>query len=199
MEFGIKRYTTFFLNRWQKGLLVWTFLLATLRVVCLADSPSMNSSPESIDAMYLTYSKDFSDVKEISVHDLVRQESPDFVLVDIRSPEERAVSSIPGSITRAEFEGDPDWFTRQGDRSILHDWLSQRSVRPEIAAAGPRHSQPSRWIAGMVPCGAACCCSKRTYTSCTRLWTKVESVAGTVPRSLVAKNQRFRRHPEFAG
>ena len=164
MEFGIKRYTTFFLNRWQKGLLVWTFLLATLRVVCLADSPSMNSSPESIDAMYLTYSKDFSDVKEISVHDLVRQESPDFVLVDIRSPEERAVSSIPGSITRAEFEGDPDSsrgkvivaFCTIGYRSGLyaqklqqqgHDIRNLRggllawchAGQPVVAASGPTH------------------------------------------------------------
>ena len=47
----------------------------------------------------------FSDIPTITVDDLIKNmDVQNFVFVDVRSPEERAVSFIPGSITIEEFE-----------------------------------------------------------------------------------------------
>ncbi len=69
----------------------------------------MRSSEEKvarIDEMYAGYREDFPEVAEVDVAELRRDlagESPP-VLVDVRTDEERAVSIIPGAISREEFE-----------------------------------------------------------------------------------------------
>ena len=59
----------------------------------------------AIDAMYGDLRPDFSDAAEISVEDLLRlQDSQEVLIVDVREPEERAVSIIPGAVSKEVFE-----------------------------------------------------------------------------------------------
>jgi rhodanese-related sulfurtransferase len=59
-----------------------------------------------IASMYRQYAQEFPDVKGITVKQLqqLQQQKTKLVLVDVRSPEEIAVSRIPEAITTAEFE-----------------------------------------------------------------------------------------------
>lgn len=61
---------------------------------------------QQIVTMYRQYAKEFSQVESITVVELqqLQQQGKQVVLVDVRSPKEIAVSSIPGAISTAEFE-----------------------------------------------------------------------------------------------
>ncbi len=63
---------------------------------------------DRIMAMYRQYATEFPQVEEITVSELqqLQQQGQELILVDVRSPEERAVSFIPGAITTEEFERD---------------------------------------------------------------------------------------------
>ncbi len=59
----------------------------------------------AINSMYEEYRADFPDAAEIDVEELLSlQESQDVLIVDVRTPEERAVSKIPGAITMESFD-----------------------------------------------------------------------------------------------
>jgi sodium/bile acid cotransporter 7 len=83
-------------------------LLAALTGACGAppDGTSDEAKLERIREMYAGYSEKFDNVESISVEEYLAlfdgDEPP--VLVDVRSPEEQAVSMIPGAITRDQFE-----------------------------------------------------------------------------------------------
>ena len=64
---------------------------------------------DAIETMVQEYQRSFPEVEDLSV-DRVRtmQEKGDAVLVDVRPPEERAVSMIPGAVTKEEFEAHPE-------------------------------------------------------------------------------------------
>lgn len=70
------------------------------------DIPSTDAGKAAaVDAMYEEYRKDFSGVPEMSAAELEEQLAlGDVVIVDVREPEEIAVSTIPGSLTKTEFE-----------------------------------------------------------------------------------------------
>ncbi|MEM8673816.1 MAG: rhodanese-like domain-containing protein [Cyanobacteria bacterium P01_G01_bin.67] len=59
-----------------------------------------------ITIMYRQYSQEFPQVAGIAVEELqqLQQQNQELILVDVRSPEERAVSFIPGAISTEEFE-----------------------------------------------------------------------------------------------
>ncbi len=63
---------------------------------------------DRIMTMYRQYAQEFPQVEEITVSELqqLQQQGQELILVDVRSPEERAVSFIPGAITTEEFERD---------------------------------------------------------------------------------------------
>jgi rhodanese-related sulfurtransferase len=65
-----------------------------------------------IDELYESYRSDFPDASEMTVETLVGKlagaEPP--VLVDVRSDDEREVSTLPGAISKKEFEKNPDRF-----------------------------------------------------------------------------------------
>lgn len=64
---------------------------------------------QRIEAMYQHYARQFPGVPAISVAELWQlQRSQSVVLVDVRSPQEQAVSRLPGAISVAEFEGQQD-------------------------------------------------------------------------------------------
>lgn len=69
---------------------------------------------EKIEAMYQGYRQDFPDVKELSPQELRKlQETGATVLVDVRTPEEQAVSMLPGAITKEAFESAQDIYRDQ--------------------------------------------------------------------------------------
>jgi rhodanese-related sulfurtransferase len=59
-----------------------------------------------IETMYREYAQEFPQVKAITVTQLqqLQRQGTKLVLVDVRSPEEIAVSRIPGAIATGEFE-----------------------------------------------------------------------------------------------
>ncbi len=60
---------------------------------------------EQIEKNYQKSRKLFSEVPEITAEQLLsRLEEEDFVIVDARSPQEQAVSMLPGAITAQQFE-----------------------------------------------------------------------------------------------
>lgn len=73
--------------------------------VGLAEPPSDDAARvEAIDTMYAGYRKDFEGIPELDPAALMQlQAAGDVVLVDTRTPEERAVSMIPGAIPAEAF------------------------------------------------------------------------------------------------
>ena len=69
--------------------------------------PTKNSL-NSVEAMCRHYCKEFPEVRDISVSDLKRIAPKPMVLVDVRPLSERIVSTIPGSISQAEFESNSE-------------------------------------------------------------------------------------------
>ena len=63
---------------------------------------------DKIMTMYRQYAQEFPQVEGITVSELqqLQQQGQELILVDVRSPEERAVSFISGAITTEEFERD---------------------------------------------------------------------------------------------
>ena len=94
-----------------------TIILAGIALVLTAcnstatsDGPVSDATrPAQIDTMYQEYRKDFPDVKEITPQEVEdAQKSGNLVLVDVRSPEEQAISMIPGAITAEAFAAAED-------------------------------------------------------------------------------------------
>ena len=62
---------------------------------------------EQIEEKYQKSRQLFSEVPEITAEQLLRRsEEKDLVIVDARSPQEQAVSMLPGAITAEQFEAD---------------------------------------------------------------------------------------------
>ena len=67
--------------------------------------PDDASKRQEIDQKYQKSRKLFSEVPEITAEQLLRRcEEEDLVIVDARSPQEQAVSMLPGAITAQQFE-----------------------------------------------------------------------------------------------
>ena len=79
---------------------------ATTSDVSQRDYPS-GTLRDRIMEMYRDYAEEFPLVQGISVEEL-QQQQQELVLVDVRSPEEIAVSFIPGAITKEKLENNLD-------------------------------------------------------------------------------------------
>lgn len=80
--------------------------LGLAAAACARARPALSDAEklQKIEAMYAGYhEKSFPDVPDITVDELLA-ERQQVVLVDVRSPKERAVSIIPGAITPEELE-----------------------------------------------------------------------------------------------
>ncbi|NOZ23630.1 MAG: rhodanese-like domain-containing protein [Planctomycetes bacterium] len=75
------------------------------------------SKTEKIEALYRRYKKGFADTPDVSVAELLamRDKEP-VVLVDVRGPDESAVSVIPGSISILDFNDEAEKYK---DRVIV--------------------------------------------------------------------------------
>ena len=99
-----KRYSSFI-----AGIIVLIYVSGCQQVEVRGDLRR-----DRIMTMYREYAEEFPYVKGISAAQL--QQQREVVLVDVRSPEEIAVSFIPGAITKEEFEDNLD---RYRDSTIV--------------------------------------------------------------------------------
>jgi rhodanese-related sulfurtransferase len=87
------------------SLAIASIFLVTIGSYKLAANPTDTEKQQQIEQMYDRYSREFPEVEDISVAQLIQwQPIQKFILVDVRTPEERAVSMIPNAITKEEFE-----------------------------------------------------------------------------------------------
>ena len=83
------------------------WLASLLGLACASPPEGPTERVERIESMYDNYRKlGFAKVPDIVPAELSSLEEP--VLVDVRPPEERVVSMIPGAITKEVFEADPE-------------------------------------------------------------------------------------------
>jgi sodium/bile acid cotransporter 7 len=103
----------------------------------LSDPIDEDQRPSLIDSMYAEYREGFPGIGEISAEELIELlGTEELVLVDVREPVERAVSIIPGSISREEFESSKDGYR---DKTIVvHCTIGYRSgvYAKELASEG---------------------------------------------------------------
>jgi len=109
----------------------------------ILETAEPNNLSTQINAMYGRYKADaFPDTPDISVAQLLTSEKenpdPPYLLVDCRTPDEQAVSVIPDSITRSDFDAHQKNYTERtvvvyctiGYRSGLYTReLNQRGIK----------------------------------------------------------------------
>lgn len=80
-----------------------------------------------IREMYEGYKAAFPEVPDVSVEEFLALPGDAVVLVDVRESEERAVSTIPGAVSRETFEADPGAW--KGRRVVTYCTVGYRSGR----------------------------------------------------------------------
>ncbi len=92
---------------------------------------------EKIESMYEKARRAFPDIQEVTAEELQNLlREGDIVLVDVRTPEEQAVSMIPGAITARQFEDNIE--DHEGATVVSYCTIGGRSGRytQELAARG---------------------------------------------------------------
>ena len=97
---------------------------------CAQTEPPANDEEAraTIRTMYEGYRKQFPGIKETAPADIAeafKNDSTQFVIVDVRTEKEREVSMIPGALTQKEFESNRDEF--EDKRVIVHCTIGFRS------------------------------------------------------------------------
>jgi rhodanese-related sulfurtransferase len=94
---------------------------------CGRNEPAVASGADQraeIRAMFKEYRKEFTDVPSVSPSDVMEADD-DIVLVDVRTPEEQAVSMLPGAITQEAFEARQSDY--EGKRIVTYCTIGYRS------------------------------------------------------------------------
>jgi sodium/bile acid cotransporter 7 len=104
------------------ALTLWLPPLVHLAAASMSDAEKR----QRIMEMYADYREHFAGVAEIGAEEAIALlPDPDVVFVDVREPEEQAVSMIPGAITDKEFKTHLDQY--RGKRLIAYCTISYRS------------------------------------------------------------------------
>ena len=91
-------------NKYKISLLIIVFCLTCLPG-CRSTLSSDKARLDTIEQMYREYVKEFRDIPDLSVRELLTlQEKENVILVDEREEKEWQVSMLPGAVTRKEFE-----------------------------------------------------------------------------------------------
>lgn len=122
-----------FSRNWKRALLFRVAMGIVLLASPLATSPLFASDGlddagkfREVMAMYAEYRSEFSGIEEIeAVEALTLVGDPGVVFVDVREPEEQAVSMIPGALTSEVFLADTERYRDQ--RIIVYCTISYRS------------------------------------------------------------------------
>lgn len=112
---------------------VWTILsgllLATCTAACAVASPPKADADRvaAIEGLIAGFRPKFADVPEVEPAALIpRLGAPDApILVDVRAPAERAVSTLPGAIPAEAIEGNPDAY--RGRELVAYCTIGYRS------------------------------------------------------------------------
>jgi rhodanese-related sulfurtransferase len=117
-----------------KNLCLSVLFLYTISAACFcidaasASAASLSNAEkrQQVAAMYADYREDFPGIGEIDAEKALKLlEDLDVVFVDVRKPEEQAVSMIPGAVTSEVFLADTERF--RGQRIIAYCTISYRS------------------------------------------------------------------------
>lgn len=119
----------------NRGLVKFGVLFLVAAASCgrpaepLGESRSTDAGKAAaVDAMYEEYRKDFSGILEISAAELeARLPEGGVVIVDVREPGEIAVSTIPGALTKTEFENRLD--EMDSKMIVVHCTIGYRSAK----------------------------------------------------------------------
>jgi sodium/bile acid cotransporter 7 len=89
-------------------------------------SPADEENLQTVYAMYDGYRKDFPQVAEMEPEEAMKRwRAEEIVFIDTRTPEEMAVSMLPGAVSQSEYIENPDRF---GDRTpVAYCTISYRS------------------------------------------------------------------------
>ncbi len=99
-----------------------------------SDALSDSARLQRIMAMYANYRKAFAGIQEIEASAAIELVGdPEVVFVDVRDPEEQAVSMIPGAVTSEVFLAEPDRYRDQ--RIIGYCTISFRSGKLAVKMA----------------------------------------------------------------
>ena len=110
---------------------IWAIFLLLVVAGCGFGGPPTTDQSDAekrsaVETLYEEYRSDFPDALEIDVEELVDLRLRDeVVLVDVREAEERAVSMIPGAITKEAFEARTKDF--DGKTIVVHCTIGYRS------------------------------------------------------------------------
>jgi rhodanese-related sulfurtransferase len=108
------------------SLAIASIFLVTIGSYKLAANPTDTEKQQKIEQMYDRYSREFPEVKSITAAQLKQwQSSQNIILVDVRTPEERAVSMIPNAITKEEFERHLDLYRHH--KIVIYCTIGYRS------------------------------------------------------------------------
>lgn len=90
---------------------------------------SETDKQNAIATMYREFSQEFPQVEGITVEQLqqLQQQENNLVLVDVRTPQEREISIIPGAITKKEFEANLDRYNDGKTTVIAYCTIGYRS------------------------------------------------------------------------
>lgn len=79
-------------------------------LVPMACGQDAKEQTKAIEDMYKDYKRSFAEVPDVEPVELMVDADKKVLFVDVRSPEEQAVSMIPGAITQKEFERDAEQY-----------------------------------------------------------------------------------------
>jgi len=106
--------------------LILLFWFIQLPATVLAQPLSDAQKRQQVMGMYADYRKDFEGVEEIAAAEAIELiGDPEVVFVDVRDPEEQAVSMIPGAVTSEVFLAAPERY--QSLKIIGYCTISYRS------------------------------------------------------------------------
>jgi sodium/bile acid cotransporter 7 len=109
---------------------------------------------ERVHAMYADYRRDFPEVPDISPEAALDLHSRgEALFVDVREPEEQAVSMIPGALTAEAFQAHPERY--RGRTVIVYCTISYRSgiLARELLARGVAVANLQGGLLGWVHAG----------------------------------------------
>ena len=118
----------------KKQLLFLTVGILIIINVAGCQQSSIQSEADKrslITTMYQKYAQEFPQVASITVDQLqnLQQQKKNIVLVDVRSPQEREVSIIPGAIALEEFEENLEQYRHSDAMIIAYCTIGYRSGR----------------------------------------------------------------------
>ncbi|GAB7079040.1 rhodanese-like domain-containing protein [Megalodesulfovibrio paquesii] len=106
-------------------LLCWILLACGVMTVWAADDESRRKQAQAM--FEASKAEDFAQVADIHAEEVLKlqQHGVRVLLVDTRAPAERAVSILPGAVTEAQFEADPE--LRRGAIVVAYCTIGYRS------------------------------------------------------------------------